>query len=164
VTAKKKLSEIKKISIKKIPIKEIPNIVLDLKRIPDKLRITSLELKIIELTKLIGKLSDKVKTYDPDNMLEMEQRHADLSSMFQSWITKITVVTEVAYFARNTKNLTNNRRLQLLAAVVFCIDQPNEFWQHHNRSVFDWAQVVLACYYDNKMLDIVNDQIDTVIV
>lgn len=104
-------------------------------------RIGHLEREVVRLNSSISRLAVKVRAYDPKNMLEMEKRHADLSSMFQLLIEKVTVVTEIGYSARQNKDLSADQLSLLLMATIRAVDYPDDWWRKgKTHTLKQWAQ------------------------
>ena len=85
------------------------------------------------------------KAIDQQSIVEMQARHRDLSRMIQLLITKITVVTEVGFQARQQDNgLSDKQRVSVLAAAIFAMDQPEVWWEGNSAlSVSSWAKKCL---------------------
>lgn len=109
----------------------------------------------------MDRFAEKVRAYDPKNMLQMEERHAELSDRLQLLIEKITVVTEVGYHARNTKGLSESQRAAILGAAVCALDQPDAWWKGHDTlTVKQWAKRCLDTHRANKLLAVTSDDLD----
>ena len=110
--------------------------------------------------KRLDRFATQVRAYDPTNMLEMEKRHSELSSRFQLLIEKITVVTEVGYFARRT-SMSDRERMVILAASINALDESDAWWKAGAAlSTKQWVKRVVAAYRDKKLLQITNDEIE----
>lgn len=99
---------------------------------------------------LIGALQEAVKPISPAFCEEMESRHNELTARFHLAITKITVLTEVAFALRRDEGMKPLQREQILQAVIYCIDLPDAWWQSDgakHRSVLDWAD---ACLHEAR--------------
>lgn len=110
--------------------------------------------------KRLDRFATQVRAYDPTNMLEMEKRHSELSSRFQLLIEKITVVTEVGYFARHTPALSDTQRATILAAAICAMDEPDAWWKEGaDLNIKSWARRVMKAYHEKKLLQVTQDRV-----
>jgi hypothetical protein len=94
-----------------------------------------------QMTADIATLQKDVLPICPDHLLDMEGRHDTLAEQFHLLIHKMTVLTEVAFMLRRA-NLAIKKREQIMQAMLYCVDLPDDFWVDRGLSglsVTDWA-------------------------
>jgi hypothetical protein len=117
---------------------------------------TDIEVKLEAIEKMfksfagrMDRFQEKVRAYDPSNMLLMEKRHKELSERLQLLIQKITVITEVGHHTRNAKGLSESQRAAILDAAVRAFDHDDDWWKKYDWNRYDtltvkqWAKMFL---------------------
>lgn len=135
--------------------------VKELVKTKQELRMDAIEEAFKKFAQRMDRFAEKVRAYDPKNMLEMETRHTELSARFQLLIEKVTVATEVGYYARHQTGITEAQRAALLGAALWALDQPDVWWKGHDQlSVKQWAKRCLDAYRGDKLLKVTSDAIE----
>lgn len=120
--------------------------------------------RIEKANSIIEELSVKVTSIDPATYVTMEQRGAYLSDRLRLLIDKITVLTEVSFYARNGRDV--NSRAQILAAVVWAFDRDDDWWAdaYYDLSVEGWAKRCMDAYRADRLLNLTTDKLEEVSV
>lgn len=104
------------------------------------MRVSAIKISHCQLSRRVDRLAEKVRAVDEKEMNKLVERQTDLAELLQIMIEKQTVVTETAYSIRRTE-MTEERRVYLLSAVIYCIDQPDVWWKAgKNMSVKEWTE------------------------
>lgn len=123
-------------------------------------KIISVENELRLLSRRVGSITAKVRSVDEGHMVSMEARQSELTKAFQFVIEKMTVATEVSYYARHTKGISEARRYSIIAAAIWAMDRPESWWQGcSGLSVIQWAERCLDAYRSDKSAAIIIDEL-----